>query len=85
MRVVAVATDREWDQVRSFFKGELPPEVFRDATGSAYRAYRVSNLPDTYLVSEDGLVRMRFVVAQDWRSPDARKALVGELARPGDR
>jgi len=85
VRVVAVATDREWDQVRSFFKGELPPEVFRDATGSAYRAYRVSNLPDTYLVSEDGLVRMRFVVAQDWRSPDARKALLGELARPGDR
>jgi thiol-disulfide isomerase/thioredoxin len=84
VRVVAVATDPQWDQIRRFFKGELPPEVFRDATGSAYRAYRVSNLPDTYLVGEDGLVRIRFVGAQDWRSPAARKALLDQLERPGD-
>ena len=84
VRVVAVATDREWDQIRSFFKGELPSEVFRDATGSAYRAYRVSNLPDTYLVSGDGLVRIRFAGAQDWRSPVVRKALLDELAPQGD-
>jgi len=84
VRVVAVATDPQWDQIRRFFKGRPPPEVFRDAGGSAYRAYRVSNLPDTYLVSGDGLVRIRFVGAQDWRSPAAHKALLEELERQGD-
>ena len=84
VRVVAVATDPQWDQIRRFFEGRLPPEVFRDAGGSAYRAYRVSNLPETYLVSGDGLVRIRFVGAQDWRSPAARKALLDELERRGD-
>lgn len=79
VRVVAIATDTSWSEIRRFFKGAIPAEVLRDATGRVHQAFRVSSLPDTYLVTADGLIRIRFAGAQDWGSKQAHEFLSREL------
>lgn len=74
-RVIALATDGDWDSIRRFSGGLVPPEVARDETGEAARAYGVSALPDTYLVGADGTLLQRFGGARDWSSTAARAAL----------
>ena len=78
VRIVAVATDPGWQEIRTFFNGEPPPEVLRDYSGNTRRDYRVSALPDTYLVTADGLIRIRFAGAQAWGSKSAREFLARE-------
>ncbi len=81
VRVVAVSTDSSWKEIRGFFKGGPPPEVFRDYSGSTHSGFRVSELPDTYLVTADGLIRIRFAGAQAWGSKSAREFLAREANR----
>jgi thiol-disulfide isomerase/thioredoxin len=38
LTVVAVAVDDDWEALRRFFGGEIPPEVYRDSSGYAARA-----------------------------------------------
>ena len=73
--VVALAMDEDWDAVRDFFGGEIPPEVVRVGTGSSADDYEVSNLPDTYLLDADGLLRLRFSGTRNWQSKLARDTL----------
>jgi len=81
VRVVAVATDPGLQEIRTFFGGEPPSEVFRDYSGSARRNYRVSDLPDTYLVTADGVIRVRFAGAQAWGTKRVRDLVGREAAR----
>lgn len=80
VRVVAVSTDADWPKVREFFRGDIPAEVVRDASASA-KSYGVFTLPDTYLIGADGLLRLRFRGARDWRLQPAREAVLEEIAR----
>lgn len=76
-RVVALATDEDWGEVRRFFGGSVPPEVVREPAARAAAAFEVSVLPDTYLIGEDGRVLLRFGGARDWSSEAARSVLHG--------
>jgi thiol-disulfide isomerase/thioredoxin len=80
LQLVALSVDSDWAAVREFFGGRLPPEVSRDAAGSAAAHYDVSTLPDTYLLDAAGSVRLRFNGTRDWRSELARDTLRKELA-----
>ncbi len=75
VEVLAVSVDPDWAPVREFFCGEVPPGVVRDRTMNGYRKYEVSLLPDTYLVSATGQLRVRFGGARDWRSRESRELL----------
>ena len=83
VRVVALATDGDWDSVRRFFGELVPNEVARDETGTAAETFDVSVLPDTYLVGADGGLLQRFGGARDWSS-DAARALLREMSRHDD-
>lgn len=72
LQVLAVSVDTNWDSVRDFFGGAVPPEIVRDELGVATAAYDLSTLPDTYLLAADGSLRVRFSGARDWRSQHAR-------------
>ena len=74
-QVVALTVDKDWDVVREFFGGKIPPEVMRDGMGSAADSYEVSTLPDTYLLATDGTLLLRFGGARNWRSSAARELL----------
>jgi len=80
VRVVALATDSDWDSVRRFFGGPIPGEVARDESGNAAETFEVSALPDTYLVSADGRLLQRFGGARDWSS-EAARALLREMGK----
>jgi thiol-disulfide isomerase/thioredoxin len=79
LQVVALSVDTDWSALQKFFAGRVPPEVFRDSAGSAAARYEVSGLPDTYLIDADGLPRLRFGGARDWRAEIARRTLENEL------
>lgn len=71
--LVAV-TDESWPVVEAWFDGTVPAGVVRDPTGEAASRWRVSGLPDTFVVSEGRLVG-RIGGPRDWSSPPARRFL----------
>ena len=83
VQLLAVSVDRDWAPVRGFFVGEVPPEVVRDRTNNGHLRYEVSHLPDTYLVTADGRLTVRFGGARDWRTNEYR-ALLASLLGPGE-
>lgn len=81
LQLVALTVDEDWTSVRTFFEGDIPSEVVRDATGAAAAGYEVSNLPDTYLLDAQGWKRLRFAGARDWQTDLARMTLRREIER----
>lgn len=81
-QVICVSLDKDWMQVRKFFNGEIPPEVFRDAEGASTDAFGLSTLPDTYLVASDGSLLLRFHGAREWDSDAARAVLESHAGAP---
>ena len=73
--LVAV-TDESWPLVRAYFKNAVPEGIVRDRSGDAAERWRVSGLPDTFVV-RDGRVIARMGGPRDWRTPEARAFLQG--------
>jgi len=71
-QIVAVSLDKDWAVVRKFFQGAIPPEVVRDARGTATDAFGLSTLPDTYLIGPDGSLQIRVRGTREWESDAAR-------------
>ena len=75
LEVVAVAVDDDPDDIRTFFAGEVPPEVVQMREAGAHKAWGVSTLPDTYVVDRSGGLVERLHGARDWHTPAARAHL----------
>jgi thiol-disulfide isomerase/thioredoxin len=84
LALLAVAVDDDWAAVNRFFAGATPAEVFRPASGDAHRSYDVVGLPDTYLVSRDGRLVLRYGGARDWRTESAARHLAAVSAEDAD-
>jgi cytochrome c biogenesis protein CcmG, thiol:disulfide interchange protein DsbE len=84
LRVWIISTDSDWAPVREFFRGRVPSSVVRDAK-TGYRAYGVSELPDSYLLAPNGRVVARFAGGQHWSSPKMRKTLDLLMSTPAAR
>lgn len=69
-------TDEPWPAVAAFFDGDVPTAVVRDPRGDAAAVWRVSGLPDTFVVV-DGRVVGRMGGPRRWESPDATAYLRG--------
>ena len=76
--LVAV-TDEPWPVVEHHFGNSVPGAIMRDPTGEAAAGWRVSGLPDTFVV-RGGRVVGRMGGPRDWRTPEAR-AFLRELRR----
>jgi peroxiredoxin len=85
LEVVALSLDTNWELVRTFFDGAVPPVVARESAETAAKAYEVSVLPDTYLIDARGNVRLRMGGPRDWSTRAAREALRAELKGAGQR
>ena len=73
--LLAVTVDDDWAAVTRFFAGAPPAEVVRPHPPDAHHLYDVFTLPDTYLISRDGRLVLRYGGARDWRSPAAGRHL----------
>jgi len=56
--LVAV-TDEPWGEVEDWFGGDVPPAVVRDPSGEAVVRWRVSGLPETFVVSGGRVIARR--------------------------
>ncbi len=67
-------TDEPWPVISAWFDGEVPGAIVRDPDSRALEDWRVSGLPDTFLV-EDGRLIARMGGPRDWSSRPARRFL----------
>jgi thiol-disulfide isomerase/thioredoxin len=77
----AISEDRDWKKVQEYFDGQVPPEIVWDFSGEGEKSYEISTLPDTYLVSPQGKLLLRFGGARNWSSSQAQKLFVSELSK----
>jgi cytochrome c biogenesis protein CcmG/thiol:disulfide interchange protein DsbE len=49
----------------------------RDPDESAAKLYHTDMWPETYVIDRKGVIRRKFVGAQDWSSPEIRAFLNG--------
>lgn len=75
--LVAVAVDDDWTDIRSFFDGNVPPEVVVATDTAVHKRFGVSTLPDSYVVDRAGKLVERFHGERDWRTSAAREHLLG--------
>ncbi len=71
--LVAV-TDEPWPVVERYFDDAVPDAIAQDPSGDAAATWRVSGLPDTFVVRDDRVVG-RMGGPRDWRTPEARDFL----------
>lgn len=79
LTLVAISMDEDWSEIRSFFGGDVPPEVYRAVDPNAHEKYDIVSLPDTYLVRRDGRLQLRYGGARDWQTPAAQTHLDQQL------
>jgi thiol-disulfide isomerase/thioredoxin len=85
LRVIAVASDRDWDAVQDALGGALPHgtplEVLLDPPeqghnlGPIARAFGVGAVPETFLIDREGNVRQYFINKRTWNSSVARTCI----------
>ncbi len=69
--VVAVSTDQDDSVYRSFLvKHHVNVLTVRDADMRVNALYGTSLIPETYIIDRNGVIRRKFIGAQDWTAQD---------------
>jgi peroxiredoxin len=82
-KILGISIDASADDaaVQAFAREfELSFPIPRDTDKRVYGAYRVSGVPETFLVDREGRVLERFVGPQDWDDPRYARAIRRALA-----
>ncbi len=76
VRVLAVSFDEDPAAYRRFLvRHPFPVHTALDATGRSNRVFGTTRPPETYIIDRKGIVRRRFIGAQDWTSPEIESYL----------
>jgi cytochrome c biogenesis protein CcmG, thiol:disulfide interchange protein DsbE len=71
LAVVAVSTDQDDDIYRKFLvRHHVDVMTVRDADQKVNQLYGTVLIPETYIIDRDGIIRRKFIGAQDWTQPD---------------
>ncbi len=69
--IVAVSIDQDPDVYRRFLeKNHVNLVTVRDADERVNALYGTAQIPETYVIDRQGILRRKFVSAQDWTSPE---------------
>jgi cytochrome c biogenesis protein CcmG, thiol:disulfide interchange protein DsbE len=69
--VVAVSIDQDSDVYHKFLlKHHVDLLTVRDEEMRVNALYGTAQIPETYIIDRQGIVRRKFVSAQDWTSPE---------------
>jgi peroxiredoxin len=78
LAILAVSVDQDPDAYRSFLaRRHVDLISVRDPAQTAARLYHSEAWPETYVIDRQGIIRRKFVGAQDWSSPEVRAYLKG--------
>ena len=74
--IVAVSLDQDEDIYRKFLvQRHVDLETVRDESGRINALYGTAQIPETYVIDRNGVLRRKFVSAQNWTSPEIEKFL----------
>jgi len=69
--VLAVSIDEDLDQYRQFLnQANVTFPTVRDPERSVAARYGTFKYPESYLISPDGVVKRKYVGAENWRRPE---------------
>jgi peroxiredoxin len=78
LAVVAVSIDDDADAYSQFIaRHHVDLITVRDPTEKAARLYHSDMWPESYLIDRQGVIRRKFIGAQDWSNPEIRAYLKG--------
>jgi len=76
LAVLAVSIDDDPEAYRSFLLSRhVDLTTVRDPGQTAAKLYRTEQWPETYVIDRQGVIRRKFIGAQDWSSPEIRAYL----------
>ena len=76
LRVLAVSFDRDPAAYGEFLRRHpLQLETALDSTGHANEAFGTTRPPETFILDKTGVVRRKFIGAQDWTDPEIESYL----------
>ncbi len=71
LAVVGISTDQDQDVYRDFLqKHHVDLLTVRDADQRINALYGTELIPETYIIDRNGIIRRKFIGAQDWTSPE---------------
>ena len=85
LKVVAVSIDDEGaeQKILDFAKEfKLTFEMLHDPSGSIQGIYRTTGVPETFVIGRDGVIRKKWIGAEDWNSDGNQRLLSSLLAEP---
>jgi cytochrome c biogenesis protein CcmG, thiol:disulfide interchange protein DsbE len=69
--VIAISMDQDDDAYRTFLKrNHVDLLTIRDPEARINALYGTVQIPETYAIDRNGILRRKFVSAQDWTSPE---------------
>ena len=76
LAIVAVSIDEDPDAYSRFIaRRHVDLITVRDPAQKAAQLYHSEMWPETYVIDRQGVIRRKFVGAQDWTSPEIRAYL----------
>lgn len=74
--ILAVSIDEDPDAYSRFIaRRHVDLTTVRDPAQSAAKLYHSEAWPETYVIDRQGIIRRKFIGAQDWSSPEVRAYL----------
>ena len=71
VKVIAVAFDEDAETYRAFLQRRpMALATVLDAAGTAHASFGTFRPPETYVIDKTGVIRRKFIGAQDWTSPE---------------
>ena len=76
LAVLAISIDEDPDAYRGFILSRhVDLTTVRDPGQTVAKLYRTEQWPETYVIDRQGVIRRKFIGAQDWSSPEVRAYL----------
>ncbi len=76
--ILAVSIDEDPDAYSSFIRSRHVNLItVRDPSQSAANLFHTDMWPETYVIDRKGIIRRKFIGAQDWSDPEIRQYLNG--------
>ena len=76
VQVLAVSTDEDPDAYQSFLKEhKIGLLTIEDQARHSSELYGTFRYPETYVIDQHGVIRRKFIGAQDWTSPEVLEYL----------
>ena len=76
LAILGVSIDEDADEYSKFLvRRHVDFLTVRDPSQSVAKLYHTEMWPETYVIDRQGVIRRKFVGAQDWSSPEVRAFL----------